>query len=99
MSETEVVVGTHVQRVSRRSREMEMSILVTAGSVDQCDVSTGNSRHWPFKAVIDPKLETANIEVIKIAIQGTVSISWLQMTVILLSKSLAKEIANMPEGN
>ena len=78
---------------------MEVPVLVLADAIDQGDVPAGDTGDGTLEAVIDTKLETADVEIVEVAIQGTIPIARFQVPVILFLKPLAKEVAHMTKCN
>ena len=76
-----------------------MKVMVLGLAVDQGDISTRNSSDWPREAIVDPHLQPSDIKIVEIAIQRRVTIACFQVSIILFSESLAKEIPHVPKDN
>ena len=99
MSETEIVVGAHVQSLRSRAGELEGQVEVIARPVQKRDETAWHTSHRAPEAVIDAQLQTANVEVVEIAVQGCVSVSLLKLLVSILLETLAKEVPHVSEND
>jgi hypothetical protein len=99
LGETEVVVGTHVEGFGGSARHLETQVEVVRLAVEQSDESTGHSSNGASEAVVDAQLQSADVEVIEIAVQRGVSVSCRQVLVLLLLEALSEEVAHMAEDD
>ena len=99
LCEAEVVVGAHVQRLGRRTSQLEAEIEIIALPVEKRDEASWHTRHRPPEDVVNAQLQASDIEVIEIAVQWRISVPLPQMFVILLSEALAEEVAHVAEDD
>jgi hypothetical protein len=76
-----------------------MLIKVVCFAVHQCDVSAWNSRDWSRKAIINSQFQSSHVEIVEVAIQGSVAIGGFQVSVMIWSESLAEKISNVAEND
>lgn len=76
-----------------------MIVAIISGAIKKIDIPPWNACDWSVEAVIDTHLESPNIEVVKITVQGGITISRFQMAVVLFPEPHAEEIANMAEND
>jgi hypothetical protein len=97
LGETKVVVRAQVEGLSCGACHLEGVVAVVRLAVEQGNEASGNTGRGPREAVVDPHLETAGVEVIKVAVERSVAILLLQVAIVLPPEALAKEVAYMSE--
>lgn len=73
--------------------------MVVGFAIDEVDESARHASNRPAKAVIDSHLQSADIEIVEITIQGGIAIPLAQVIVVLLPEPLAEEVANMTKDD
>lgn len=96
---SEVVVTRHVQALGLFSRELKGQIVVVGLSVEQGDVPPRDARCRSVETIIDPRLQTPDVEIVEIRIQRSVPVLLLQVSIPLLGKPFAEEIADVTEND
>lgn len=76
-----------------------MLVVIIRGPVDQSDVTSRNTADRSLEAVANALLETADVEVVKVAVECGISVARLQMSVISLAEALSKEVTDVSIGN
>lgn len=99
LGETEVIVGTHVESLGGSARHLETQVEVIRLAIEQGDESTGHSSNGASEAVVDAQLQSADVEVIEIAVEWCISVSCRQVLVLLLLETLAEEVAHVAEND
>jgi hypothetical protein len=99
LSESEIVVGAHVQSLRGGACELERQVEVVALPVQKRDETAWDASHWAPEAVIDAQLQTTNVEVVEIAVQGCVSVSFLELLVPILLETLAEKVPHMSKND
>lgn len=76
------------------------SVVVSRLAIHEGNVAAGNAGNGSCEAVVNAHLQTANVKVVKVLVQGSVSILGLESLVVLLvAEALAKEVAGVTEEN
>jgi hypothetical protein len=76
-----------------------MFIKVVCLAVYQRNVSAWDSCDWSSKAIINSQLQSPYIEIIEVAVEGSIAIGSLQMSVMVWSESLAEKVSNVAEND
>lgn len=100
LGKAKVVVRAHVEGLSVGSGVVVSSVVVTGLAVHEGDVAAGNTGDGSGKAVVNAHLESADVEVVKVLVQGRIAVLRLESLVVLLvAEPLAEEVASMAEEN
>ena len=97
LSKPKVVVRAHIQRLGRRASKFEGCVEIIRFSINQGDVPARNTRDRPCKTVIDAGLHSPDVEIVEVAVQSGIPISWLQMAIMLFPEALSEVISDMAE--
>lgn len=95
LCKAQIVVGAHVESLGRGTGKLEGEIHIIRLAVKQSDESTRHTSHRSPEAIVDSELQSSNVEVVEVAVERSIAISFLQMLVVLLSKPLAEEVSHV----
>lgn len=73
----------------------EMKVVVVRFTVYQGDIPSGYPGGGSIEAVVDSHFQSPNIEIVEVAVQGSIAITCLKMPVVLFSKPFSKEIPHV----
>jgi hypothetical protein len=76
-----------------------MLIEIIRLSVYECNISSRNAGDGSPKAVVNSHLESSDVKVVKVAVEGSIAISSLEVSIMLWSEALAKKVPNMAKNN
>ena len=76
-----------------------MFVLITSFSVHERDIPSRNSSNWSGKTIVHPHLQSSKVEVIKIAVEGRISICSLDVPILIGSESLPEKVSNTAKSN
>jgi len=99
LREAEIVVGGHVQGLGGCARQFEAQVEVIALPIQEGDETARNAGDRPSEAIIDPHLQSSYVEIVKIAIQRSISILLPQMPVMLRFEALSEKIPDVAEDD
>jgi hypothetical protein len=74
-----------------------MFVEVVRLAVYKSYISTRNASDWPGEAIIDSHLQPSHVEIVEVAIESSVAIGGFEISVVLGSESLSKEISDVTE--
>lgn len=76
-----------------------MIIAIGTISIKQSDVPPRNASCWAIEAVIDAHLQSADVEVVEVAVQCCIPVLCYKMPVVVLLESEAEEISNVTKDD
>jgi len=71
--------------------------MICGATVEKSDVPARHPGSWARKAVVDAHFETANVEIIEVAVESSVAIFRAEMLVSLRAEALSEEVSNVTE--
>ena len=97
LGKAEVIIRAHIERLGSRAGEFKGIIEVVGFPIDQCDVPARNASDRSCEAVVDAHLQPPDVEIVEVTIQSGITISRLQMCIMLLSEALPKVVTDVPK--
>lgn len=98
LGETKIVVRAHVQGLRAGTGVLVVAVEIIRLAVEESDVTAGDASSGSGEAVVDAHLESTDVEVVEIIVQGCVAILYPEGLVMgLISEPLAEEVAGVTE--
>lgn len=98
LGEAKIVVRAHVQGLGAGTGVLVVAIEVIRLAVKESDVAARDASGGSGEAVVDAHLESTNVEVVEIVVQGCVAVLRPECLVVaLVSESLAEKVAGVTE--
>ena len=76
-----------------------MEVAIIGCSIKQADVSSGHTSSGSVKAVIDAHFQSTNVKVVEVAVQSSIAVARLQISVLVLLELHAEEVSDMTKND
>src|SRR4051794_33342431 len=88
LRKAKVVVRAHIEGLGGSSRQLKVEVMVVRLPINEGNVPAWNASYRAREAVIDSHLQAPHVEVVKVAVEGSITVPRLQVPIIFLPESL-----------
>ncbi len=76
-----------------------MQVMVVRFAINKGNVPSRYTSDGSREAIVDPHFQATDVEIVEIAIQWSISVHGLEMSVVFFPKTFAKKVSNVAEND
>ena len=99
LGEPQIVVGAQIERLGGGAGQTKGEVVVDRAPIQQGDVAAGDADDGTGEAIVQAHLQSADVEVVEVAVERGVAILGLQVPIPLAPKALAEKVPNVTEND